>query len=372
MAIYNKPNTNDVFSENGTNSQKPDYDQGYAFADIPFNFHHNFLFNKSDAYNRHSNESGVPQYDSATTYSEGSITVHSVGGNGLNRRIYQSIVDNNIGNIPDVSPTQWRDITNEFLSAGYMEVTGTNTLTGSLSFPNLTEYKVGQKFYLKVENGNTGGAVTLNINGLGAKDVVLPDNTQMLAGDLKAGMIAQLVYVVAQDAQEKFFLLNQASKSTSAGQIVQIVEVVRTTLDSSRDDILSGNPLASQGKSVLMSTIAPKKIGNIIQIDCKLKNVTNKVTVGSPRLFPVATLNKIGTAVSAIYAITNTAGTISLTYSLEITSLASIGFDVRLGRSAAGSGDNIAYLNDQIRSRNGEAVGNNASKSYIRITEIQQ
>lgn len=65
-------------------------------------------------------------------------------------------------------------------------------ITVALS-PAAVEYKRGMRLYVLIAN-TTGGATTINVNGLGAKAVTRRDGSQLLDGDLVAGGIAELVY----------------------------------------------------------------------------------------------------------------------------------------------------------------------------------
>ena len=71
-------------------------------------------------------------------------------------------------------------------------VAGTDTITASLS-PTLTAYANGQIFTLIPANTNTS-AVTININGLGAKALTKNGSTALVAGDLVAGVEYSLQY----------------------------------------------------------------------------------------------------------------------------------------------------------------------------------
>ena len=73
-----------------------------------------------------------------------------------------------------------------------LTVSGTDTLTASGS-PALTSYTAGLSFVFVVANTNTT-AVTLNIDGLGAKNVTRDGSTALVAGDLVAGEVVQVVY----------------------------------------------------------------------------------------------------------------------------------------------------------------------------------
>jgi hypothetical protein len=71
-------------------------------------------------------------------------------------------------------------------------ISGTNTITGSLS-PALAAYATGQMFWFVAAGDNTG-AVTLNINSLGAKSVTKFGSTALSAGEIKSGQTVVVVY----------------------------------------------------------------------------------------------------------------------------------------------------------------------------------
>lgn len=74
----------------------------------------------------------------------------------------------------------------------FMTVTGTDTITATVS-PALTAYTAGQMFAFVAANTNTG-AVTININSLGAKAITKTGNTALSAGDLTANYLFVIVY----------------------------------------------------------------------------------------------------------------------------------------------------------------------------------
>ena len=71
-------------------------------------------------------------------------------------------------------------------------VSGADTITATMS-PTLTAYAAGQKFNLIPVSDNTG-AVTLNINALGAKAVTKNGENALSAADLAAGVAYDVVY----------------------------------------------------------------------------------------------------------------------------------------------------------------------------------
>jgi hypothetical protein len=71
-------------------------------------------------------------------------------------------------------------------------VTGTNTLLG-VSVPPYTSYVTGMTLSFVPANTNSG-AVTLDLDGLGAKNVFVGSSTALIGGELVAGRIAQIQY----------------------------------------------------------------------------------------------------------------------------------------------------------------------------------
>ena len=71
-------------------------------------------------------------------------------------------------------------------------VAGTNTIVGTLT-PAITAYQAGQMFSFISAGANTG-AVTLNVNGVGAKAVTKLGSTALAAGDITANAIIIVQY----------------------------------------------------------------------------------------------------------------------------------------------------------------------------------
>lgn len=68
---------------------------------------------------------------------------------------------------------------------------GTDTYTATIA--NVTGYNTNDGFIIKFTNSNTGTA-TLNINGLGAKNIFKSVNVALSSGDIKAGQELVVVY----------------------------------------------------------------------------------------------------------------------------------------------------------------------------------
>lgn len=71
-------------------------------------------------------------------------------------------------------------------------ISGTDTITGAMS-PALTAYAAGQEFKFVSAGANTG-AVTLNIDSLGAKAVTKNGTTALAAGDIPSGAMVHVTY----------------------------------------------------------------------------------------------------------------------------------------------------------------------------------
>lgn len=92
----------------------------------------------------------------------------------------------------------------------WITVTGTDAL---FAVPDsaITTYQARQNFYFVAVNTNTS-AVTLNVSGLGAKNVTKNYNAALVAGDIKANSIVQVVYDGTQ-----FQLINISNLASLSG-----------------------------------------------------------------------------------------------------------------------------------------------------------
>lgn len=84
--------------------------------------------------------------------------------------------------------------------------------------PAITEYKDGMITYINITNENTGDS-TLNINGVGAKQILDLDKRVLLGAELLAGVSYTFIYSQALD---KFFLQNKPDSTGgfSTGDII--------------------------------------------------------------------------------------------------------------------------------------------------------
>jgi hypothetical protein len=100
-------------------------------------------------------------------------------------------------------------------------VTGTNTLVGT-SVPPYTAYVAGMTLSFIPVNTNSG-AVTLDLDGLGAKNIFVGSSTALSSGDLVAGRIAQIQYDGTR------FQLYQSSLADNSVTTAKIVDLNVTT-----------------------------------------------------------------------------------------------------------------------------------------------
>ena len=91
--------------------------------------------------------------------------------------------------------------------------TGTDTITFSTT-PTFSAYASGQRFFVKAAAANTG-AVTVNINALGAKNVLKSGATALSAGDIPA---ANAHFLIEYDGTQ-FQLLNPVYALFGAGTV---------------------------------------------------------------------------------------------------------------------------------------------------------
>lgn len=115
-------------------------------------------------------------------------------------------------------------------------VSGTNTITGTLS-PAISAYVAGQTFRFVAAGANTG-AVTLNINGLGAKAITKSGTTALEVGDIASGAAIQVVYDGTQ-----FQLTSGAGGGAKAGGVLYENSTTLTsnyTLTTGKNAMMAG------------------------------------------------------------------------------------------------------------------------------------
>jgi hypothetical protein len=116
----------------------------------------------------------------------------------------------------------------------YITVTGTNTLTGTLT-PTLMGYQTGNMFSFVVAATNTS-TVTLNVDGQGAKAVLRNATEALQAGDL---VIGNVVVVIYDGTQFQLISVGFGGGATGAGGDKIFVENGQTVTTSYSIPVLS-------------------------------------------------------------------------------------------------------------------------------------
>jgi hypothetical protein len=137
-------------------------------------------------------QEGVPEYDAGTTYFQNSI-VKKPG----TYQLYGSKIDNNLGNALTIT-ADWQFLVD--LSNPTSNIVWGGTAGGSASVLTLTPttalsaYAAGNIIYFLPASNNTSGGTTINISGLGAKNITKGGTQALSANDLEAGKLATAVY----------------------------------------------------------------------------------------------------------------------------------------------------------------------------------
>ena len=101
-------------------------------------------------------------------------------------------------------------------------ISGTNTITGSAAV-GMTAYTIGQIFTFISVGANTG-AVTLNINGIGAKNIYKNGTLPLVNGDIASGAALHVVYDGTQfqliSAANASFISYEQGASVTAGNFI--------------------------------------------------------------------------------------------------------------------------------------------------------
>ena len=133
------------------------------------------------------------------------------------------------GSAADDSATIGQVQGNTFAMLG--AVSGADTITATAS-PPITAYATGQTFRFVSAGANTG-AVTLNINALGAKAVTKTGTTALAAGDIPSGAVVEVVYDGTQF--QMLGLASTGSPTFTGTVIVGTAAAERRTITNATD-----------------------------------------------------------------------------------------------------------------------------------------
>jgi hypothetical protein len=142
-------------------------------------------------------------------------------------------------------------------SATFITAAGTDTITGTTS-PALTAYATGNQFSFVVANTNTG-AVTINVDGLGAKAITRTGTTALVAGDMVAGQAVEIIY-----DGTRFQLVNGNSfTNLKVSGTLGVTGVATFTAQPIASSLTASLPIFTDGSKGLVSN-AMTGTGNVV------------------------------------------------------------------------------------------------------------
>ena len=146
------------------------------------------------------------------------------------------------------------------MAGSWATVTGTNTLTADMAHGTLSSYQNGQLVRFRPANANTG-AVTINVDTLGAKDVTLQDGTALSGGELTTGADVTLRYNASAD---DFLLLDSALPSLE-------VDLGETVI-SNDATVVVALPSIYREYKIEVRDIVPSTDGNRLSMEVSTNN----------------------------------------------------------------------------------------------------
>lgn len=129
-------------------------------------------------------------------------------------------------------------------------VSGADTITASAPI-GLSAYAAGQEFSFVSAGANTG-AVTLNINAIGAKSVTKDGTTALAAGDIASGAVCVVVYDGTQ-----FQLVSSRGVPSASETVAGVVELATTAEATAGTD--TARAVTAAGVSAAISAAFPLK-----------------------------------------------------------------------------------------------------------------
>lgn len=147
-------------------------------------------------------------------------------------------------------------------SMGYALSSGTDTITATPA-PGITAYAIGQRFTLKKDANANTGAVTLNINSIGAGAVTWPDGTALAAGDLPANSAFE---VVVQATTPVFHLQTVAAPPYAASINVASRTIYAALQPQGRLTLSSGVPVPTSNTTGATAIYYTPYVGNLAPI----------------------------------------------------------------------------------------------------------
>jgi hypothetical protein len=243
-------------------------------------------------------------------------------------------------------------------ATGVPSGTASGTDTYAATIANVTGYNTNDGFIIKFTNSNTGAA-TLNINGLGAKNIFKSVNVALSSGDIKAG---QELVVVYDGVNFQAIGLAPTKAEVGLGNVDNtsdlnkpISTATQTALNAKQDTLVSGNNIKSVNNNSLVGS-GNLSVGTVTSVGLTMP--TGFSVANSP-VISAGTLAVTGAGTAAQYirgdgSLGNfpsspSGGGSSITYYLNGSVNASVGGYKQLSKiPIIGSGTNISTSNGVI------------------------
>lgn len=220
-----------------------------------------------------------------------------------------------------------------------LAVTGTNTITGSAT-PALTAYTAGNAFTFVVAGSNTS-AVTLNIDGLGAKAITRDGTTALVSGDIITGEVVLVVYDGTQ-----FQVLNGNSfTNLNVSGTLSVTGVATLTAQPILSSLTASSAVATDASKGLVSVTNTGTGSNVLATSAAMTTptITNQTVTNYVEsvvaIGTVTTTNTIALTSGTVQTATLTAST-ACTFTMP-TATAGKSF-VLLLKQAASTGNGTA------------------------------
>jgi len=187
-----------------------------------------------------------------------------------------------------------------------LAVTGTNTIIGSAT-PTLTAYTAGNAFTFVVAGSNTS-AVTLNIDGLGAKAITRDGTTALVSGDIVTGEVVLVVYDGTQ-----FQVLNGNSfTNLNVSGTLSVTGVATLTAQPILSSLTASSAVATDASKGLVSVTNTGTGNNVLATSAAM---TTPTITSAAMTTPTITNPTVTNYVESVVAI----GTVTTTNTIALT-----------------------------------------------------
>lgn len=196
-----------------------------------------------------------------------------------------------------MAPTGFHDSAREVMAAikryivdrdPYQVSTGSANAYALSATQSITAYATGQTFSFIPNFTNTGTA-TLNVDSVGAKEILRPDGSGLTSGDIKNGQMVVVAYSGVDDA---FKMLSPVHRA-GAGLLRQLVTVSTSGHGAASKTVTSTSavPALTSMAQILSTSITPADADNKIVIEAVI-NVSSDDAV-TAALFKDSSTNAV-------------------------------------------------------------------------------